>query len=216
MPPLLRRLCRRVLYGEPIIVVSGLPRSGTSMLMKMLDAGGLDLVMDGLRGADEDNPGGYYELERVKDLAQEKDKTWLTAFRGKGIKVISYLLKELPPSNNYKVLFVQRDLDEILTSQAKMLARRGESPSSDHDRMVELFKTDLWKANYLLTHAPQFEMLEVRYRDVLGSATEQARRIACFLGRSLDVEAMADVVDPSLYRNRSPRAAGKTPNAHQP
>src|SRR5512136_2813877 len=123
----LTRLYRRLRFGEPVVVVSGLPRSGTSMLMKMLEAGGLTLVTDGQRTADEDNPKGYYEVERVKDLANETDRAWLNAARGKGIKVISYLLKSLPADLNYKVLFIRRDLDEILASQKKMLARRGEA-----------------------------------------------------------------------------------------
>src|SRR6185295_15833711 len=103
-----QRLLRRFRYGKPIVVVSGLPRSGTSMAMKMLEAGGLPVVTDGRRSADEDNPRGYYEDERVKDLYREGDKTWVRESRGKAIKVISFLLKSLPPDNNYKVLFMHR------------------------------------------------------------------------------------------------------------
>ena len=127
----LTRLLRRLVYGAPIIVVSGVPRSGTSMLMGMLGEGGVELLTDGLRSADKDNPKGYFELERVKDLAREPDKRWLCQARGRGIKVVSTLLRELPSTHNYKVVLVRRDLDEVLASQARMLARRGEAHSID-------------------------------------------------------------------------------------
>jgi hypothetical protein len=202
MPSALTRYVRRMRFGTPVIVVSGLPRSGTSMLMKMLEAGGVPLVTDGLRTADEDNPKGYYELERVKDLAQEQDKGYLRSARGKGIKVISYLLKSLPADSNYKVVFIRREIEEILASQKKMLARRGETDDTPPERMREIFQDDLWRAKYLLTHAPQFEHVEVHYSDVLAKPREAAERVAAFLGGGLDVEAMAAAVDPSLYRNR--------------
>jgi hypothetical protein len=173
------------------------------MLMKMLEAGGIPVVADGVRTADEDNPKGYYEDERVKGLAEQADKSWLDAARGRAIKVISFLLKELPPSHNYQVLFLRRNLAEVLASQAKMLARRGEQSDSDDARMRELFENDLWRAGYLLKHAPQFETLDVEYREVLDDPAGQARRINAFLGGLLDEAAMAAVVDKQLYRNRA-------------
>lgn len=203
----LRSLYRRLRFGEPIIIVSGLPRSGTSMAMKMLEATGLSIVSDGIRTADEDNPKGYYELERVKDLANEQDFAWLADAQGKCIKIISYLLKELPDTHNYKVLFMRRDLSEVLASQQKMLERRDESSETEDERMVELYENDLWKANYLLKHQPQFEHLEVYYRKVLDEPLEAAREINEFLGGHLDVEKMASVVDPDLYRNRAEKLA---------
>lgn len=198
----LRRAYRRVRYGKPVVVISGLPRSGTSMAMKMIEAGGLEVIQDGRRQADEDNPKGYYEDERVMGLAGAADTTWLTEARGKAVKVISYLLKELPASNNYKVLFVCRSLDEVLASQAKMLARRGKSAETSDDRMRELFETDLWRVRYLMQHAPQFQSLELEYREVLDDALMASERINRFLGGTLDTKKMATVVDPTLYRNR--------------
>ncbi len=200
----LRSLYRRARFGAPIVVVSGLPRSGTSMLMKMLEAGGVPLVMDGIRTADEDNPKGYFEDERVKKLGQETDKTWLSGARGKGIKIISYLLKDLPPTHNYKVVFVLRNLTEVLASQSKMLEHRGEGSGADDERMLELFKDHLWKVRYLVKHQPHFEVLELQYRDVIDNPSEQAARINTFLGGRLDVEAMTRAVDRALYRNRAP------------
>jgi len=194
---------RRIRYREPIVVVSGLPRSGTSMLMKMLEAGGLKIVQDGVRTADEDNPRGYYELERIKDLAREPDKAWLREARGKAIKVISYLLKDLPEDHNYNVLFIRREMSEVLASQNKMLERRGETTTLGDEQMAELFETDLWRAGYLLKRAPQFEVLELDYRDVLDKPKAAAERINAFLDRKLDVDAMSGVVDKQLYRNRA-------------
>jgi hypothetical protein len=199
------RSYRRLRYGQPIVVVSGLPRSGTSMIMKMLEAGGLSVLTDGMRTADEDNPKGYYEVERVKDLARETDKGWLTEARGKGIKVISFLLKSLPSTFNYKVVFIRRDLEEVLASQRKMLARRSETEETAPERMRALFEDDLWRASYQLKRRPEFESIERHYSAVLARPLEEARRLSAFLGGGLDAEAMAAAVDPQLYRNRASR-----------
>jgi hypothetical protein len=175
--------------------------------MKMLEAGGLPLVMDGLRVADEDNPKGYYEDERVKDLAEMPDKRWLSEARGKAIKVISFLLRQLPAQNNYRVIFMRRDIEEILASQQKMLERRGEADSSEDRRMAQLFEADLFRARYLMKRAPQFEFLEIHYRDVLVDPVAAAERIREFVGLPLDVDEMISVVDMDLYRNRKQGSA---------
>lgn len=203
MASYLKKTYRRLRYGEPIVVVSGLPRSGTSMAMKMLEAGGLSLVVDGIRTADEDNPKGYYEDERVKDLAEMDDKSWITGARGKAIKIISYLLKELPKDRNYKVLFMRRDLNEVLASQTKMLERRGETSESSDERMIEVYENHLWIVNRLLKREPHIDALDVPYRQVLEDPAGEAARIHQFLGLPLDVEKMAGVVDKKLYRNRA-------------
>ena len=122
MSPSLLRSLRRVRYGKPIVVVSGLPRSGTSMMMQMLEAGGLEILTDGRRTADESNPHGYYELERVKTLEKSEDTSWLTDARGKAVKIIAFLLRYLPENLNYKVIFVHRDMDEVLGVIARTLA----------------------------------------------------------------------------------------------
>ena len=196
------RVWRRLRYGQPIVVVSGLPRSGTSMAMKMLEAGGMEIVTDGEREADVDNPRGYYEDERVKDLAKATDKSWLRASRGRAVKVISFLLKDLPPNLNYKVILMRRDLSEVLASQRKMLERRGETDDTPDERMVELWQDQQWRANYLLRNAPQFEWVELEYREALQDPEAAAARIAELVD-GLDERAMAEVVDPALYRNRA-------------
>lgn len=200
----MRRLYRRIRYGKPVIIVSGLPRSGTSMTMQMLAAGGVKVVTDGVRKPGEDNPKGYYEDVRVKDLAEDDvDRTWVRDARGKAIKIISFLLNYLPENNNYKVIFMRRDLSEVLASQQKMLDRHGEENDTDDEKMLEVWKDHLWKVNYLMTRADRFELLNVPYRDVVAKPIEQARRIKEFLGLSVEPEQMAGAVDEKLYRNRS-------------
>lgn len=199
----LARWIGRLRYGEPIAVVSGLPRSGTSMMMRMLEAGGLPLLTDGVRGADDDNPRGYYEYERVKRLERESDKSWLATARGKGLKVISHLLKELPGDYAYRVIFMQRDLREVIVSQARMLERRGEPDAGGDDaRTTDLFRKHLVHVKLTLAQ-PNFELLEVTHRAALADPRATAERVRRFLGRDLDLDRMAAAVDPSLYRNRS-------------
>lgn len=194
---------RRMKYGEPITVVSGLPRSGTSMLMRMLESGGMQIWTDSIRTADEDNPKGYFELEKIKTLDKEGDKSWVAEARGKVIKVISFLLKDLPPQNFYKVIFVQRQLDEVLASQNKMLIRRGETPDAiDDEKMKQNYQSHLRKLDYFLKHERNFEVLYADHREILKQPLEAAKKINTFLGNHLNAEAMAQAVDPNLYRNR--------------
>jgi hypothetical protein len=170
--------------------------------MKMLEAGGAQIVTDGVRSPDEDNPKGYYEDERVKQLQDAADTTWLRDARGKGVKVISYLLKFLPADRNYKVIFLRRDPQEILKSQAKMLTRRGEVSDASDERMLELMKKDLDDARFFLRR-PHFEVLELHYKEILERPREHAKRIAEFLAEPLNIEEMASVIDMQLYRNRA-------------
>jgi len=193
---------RRIRFGEPLIVVSGLPRSGTSMTMQMLEAGGLAVATDGIRKPGEDNPKGYYEYERVKELDKGLDQSWLKEFRGKTIKIISFLLKDLPDTNNYKVVFKRRNIQEVLASQAKMLVNRSEANEASDEKMLELYKDHLWKVDYMMKHRPCFELLNVDYKDVVENPRQQAQRIGAFLGDHVEVEKMVTAVDEKLYRNR--------------
>lgn len=187
---------------EFITVVSGLPRSGTSMMMKMLEAGGIPPITDELREADEDNPKGYYEFERVKQMDQG-DTTWVVEARGKVVKVISALLKHLPPGEQYRVVFVRRNMPEILASQRKMLVRRGEDPDKmDDTQMAMLFEKHLKQIDEWLMAQPNFRVLYVHYSDVLADPRPHIAKINEFLGGNLNPAAMAETVDPELYRNR--------------
>jgi hypothetical protein len=202
MPPNLQAFIRRLRYGQPVVVVSGLPRSGTSMAMKMLEAGGMDLVVDNVRTADVDNPKGYYEDERVKDLAEMEDTSWVAGARGKVIKVVSSLLNYLPKDSTYKVVFMRRNLHEVLASQGKMLDRRNEESHTDDHDLLAMYESHLEKVEFQLRFRPNFEALYVNYPDVIAEPASEARRIADFVGGKLDVERMAAAVDGSLYRNR--------------
>jgi hypothetical protein len=209
----LRDLLRRLKYGRPVVIVSGLPRSGTSMAMKMLEAGGMELVVDNVRTADVDNPKGYYEDERVKNLAEMEDTSWFRAARGKVIKVVSSLLNYLPTDNAYKVIFMRRNLHEVLASQAKMLERRGEKSQTEDQELLAMYEAHLDKVEFQLRFRPHFEALYVNYADVVSDPLSQARLMAGFVGGGLDVSKMAAAVDGSLYRNRA-TADGVVPTAN--
>jgi hypothetical protein len=187
---------------EAVVVVSGLPRSGTSMLMSMLDAGGIPPITDHIRTADEDNPKGYYEFERVKAL-DKGDTAWVSDAQGKSVKVISALLKYLPPEYQYKIIYVRRNMQEILASQRKMLVRRGEDPDKvDDAQMAALFEKHVSQVESWLREQPNIQVLYEHYSDILADPEKEARRIDDFLGGRLQVERMAEAVDPDLYRNR--------------
>jgi hypothetical protein len=184
-----------------ITIVSGLPRSGTSMMMKMLEAGGIEPLTDELREPDKDNPKGYYEFERVKQL--EHDKGWLPDAEGRVVKIISQLLQHLPEDYAYQVVFMRRRMEEILASQERMLVRRGEeSKEIPDERLAALFRKHLEHVEAWLERQPNFEVTYVSYNQVLERPRQEARRIDAFLDEELDVDAMAEVVDPSLYRQR--------------
>jgi hypothetical protein len=140
----------------------------------------------------------------VKDLHKEHvDTSWIRSARGKAIKIISFLLKDLPETNNYKVIFMRRALPEVLASQKKMLERRNEPDDTPDERMLELWESHLWRVNYLFKHSERFEVLEIHYTDAVSDPLGQARRIHDFLGLTVSPETMASAVDESLYRNRA-------------
>lgn len=198
----LKRWLRRRKYGDDVIVVSGLPRSGTSMMMRMLDAAGLPILTDHERTADEDNPKGYYEHERVKDLEKETDKSWVRGARGKVLKVISHLLKDLPGDNYYKIIFMRRDVAEVVASQNKMLERRGETNPVDDEKTREYYLRHVVDVRFLVRNRRNMEMIEVHYREALDEPQAFVAAVNEFLGGKLDVAAMTAVVDENLYRNR--------------
>ncbi len=173
------------------------------MAMKMLEAGGIPLLTDGVRAADDSNPTGYYELERVKDLHQGGDTSWLADARGKAVKVVSFLLTWLPETYDYKVVFMQRDLAEVIASETTMLITRGElAPVGRQEETRRLYEQHLEQVSRLLSRRRCFSRLMVGYRDALERPEEEARRISDFLGVRLNVQAMTRVADPALYRNR--------------
>ena len=186
--------------GTEIIIVSGLPRSGTSLMMQMLDNGGIEVVTDGTRTADVDNPKGYYEFEKVKTI--KRDTSWLIETRGKAFKMVSQLLYDLPARERYRVIFMERDLDEMLASQEKMLQRLGR-PAAPRDEIKGPYTQHLKRLHEWLADQRNMELLRVSYNELLSEPRRQAERVREFLGIDADVEKMARTVDPSLYRNRN-------------
>lgn len=185
-----------------VTVVSGLPRSGTSMLMRMLEAGGIPAVTDGRRTADDDNPRGYWELEAVKRLPE--DAGWVHEARGSAVKVVSALLERLPAGPRYRVLFLERDLREVLASQKRMLERRGEPTDRVPDeQMAALFRKHLAGVLAKAGAREGMELMTIAHADVLRGPDAAAARIDEFLGGGLDRGAMAAAVDSSLWRQRA-------------
>jgi len=188
--------------NKKVVIVSGLPRSGTSMMMKMLTEGGLSAVVDSLRQADEDNPNGYFEIESSKAL-KDGDKKWLHEAKGKVVKVISYLLEFLPDDLAYDVIFMEREINEILASQRKMLQRRNETSTLTDAEMEAQFREHLRAVKYWAARKPNMRILFVKYNQMVESPETFCKSIVEFLEIPLDLKAMQSVPSQSLYRNRS-------------
>lgn len=184
--------------GE-VIVVSGLPRSGTSMMMKMLAAGGVQVLVDEIRPADKSNPDGYFEYEKVKKI--HLDNTWMPEATGKVVKIISPLLNHLPANLNYKIVLMERDMDEVLVSQQKMLGKPA-NPDVIPVNLYMAMQNQQHKADAWLQSEPNVQLIRINYSDVIENPTEIAHSVAAFVGLELDVDAMIAAVNPELYRNK--------------
>ena len=182
-----------------IIIVSGLPRSGTSLMMQMLDRGGIPAVTDRIRAADADNPHGYYEFEPVKRT--KEDPSWLPNSRGKAVKMISSLLYDLPVTETYRILFMERDLDEVLVSQTKMLQRLNR-PAAPMDRMRSAFQVHLGRLFEWLPQQPYLRVLKVDYNALMADPNASIEKIDEFLDGRLVRDQMLAAIDPDLYRNQ--------------
>jgi hypothetical protein len=185
--------------SSQIVIVSGLPRSGTSLMMQMLDNGGMDVVTDHIRTPDTDNPRGYYEFEAVKRIKQ--DSSWLASTRGKAFKMVSQLLYDLPPAEKYRILFMERDLDEMLISQEKMLQRLGRA-AAPREPMKQAYQVHLDRLRQWLTRQANMAVLYVNYNQLIAEPETHVTRLKEFLQMPVDSEAMMAAIDPALYRNR--------------
>lgn len=195
------RFANKASLNDYVIIVSGLPRCGTSMMMQMLEVGGLPVVTDYIRKADEDNPLGYYEFEKVKKL--KEDASWLEEYRGKVLKMISVLLFDLPQTHRYKIIFMKRILSEMVASQNVMLQRRGQKvDSSQNDVIAAKLRRHLAKVEEWLASQPNMEVAYINYNEVIKDPLLNAERINRFMDHPLDVARMVGVVRRSLYRNR--------------
>jgi hypothetical protein len=189
-----------------VTIVSGLPRSGTSMMMRMLEAGGMPALVDNIRVADQDNPRGYYEFEPVKQT--RRDASWIPNAEGKVVKMVYRLLYDLPLDREYRVLVMRRNLDEVLRSQQKMLAKDKREDHIEDAEMAAIYKAELSRFDAWLAKQPSIKPFNVKYNEMLSDPAPIVREIDAFLGGHLDQQAMCAVVDPSLYRNRAPQSAG--------
>jgi hypothetical protein len=186
---------------ESVIVVSGLPRSGTSMMMRMLEAGGIPVLVDNQRVADEDNPNGYYEFEPVK--AVRENANWLDDAAGKAVKMVYRLLYDLPSDRRYRVVFMTRKLEEVIASQNTMLQRNGKGTDDlSGEQLAQIYRKQLDEARAWLSSRPNFEVLYVDYGDVLNSTASVVSALDQFLPADLDTDAMLRVPDPQLHRQR--------------
>jgi Sulfotransferase domain len=185
-----------------VTVVSGLPRSGTSLMMQMLEAGGLPLLTDGLRVADEHNPRGYFEHEQVKH--SRTDLSWLESANSKAVKVIHVLLLHLPASRNYRVIFMLRDIGEVINSQRVMLQKQGRAAAVLTDaKLGGIFETQVSSVRRWLAEQPNFRVLYLNHREVIENSPVATGQINDFLGGNLQVERMVAAVNPELYRQRN-------------
>ena len=182
-----------------MIVVSGLPRSGTSMMMQMLQAGGVPVIADDARPADADNPRGYFEDARVRTL--RRDAAWLRQAGGHAVKIVSALLEALPAGPRWDVLFLTRPIAAVLASQGVMLERRGERDGVSDADMAGHFASHVARVRAAMTARDDVRWLDVPYDDVLTDPNGWANRVATWLGPGLDVSAMAKAVEPSLRRH---------------
>lgn len=184
-----------------ITIVSGLPRSGTSLMMQMLQAGGIQLLTDGQRAPDEHNPRGYFEHEGVKH--SRTDLAWLQQASSKAVKVVHLLLLHLPTDQNYRVIFMLRDLEEVIRSQRVMLKKQGRVAAALNDgALANIFEKQLAMVRQWLAERPNFRVCYVNYVEVIAQPEAAAKEMSHFLGGNLRVADMAAVVNPALYRQR--------------
>lgn len=183
-------------------VVTGLPRSGTSLAMQMLRAGGMPLLADEVRAADADNPRGYLEYEPVRRLA--RDASWMADAVGRAVKIVAPLVQRLPQGFEYRVLLVRRDLGEVIASQERMLAARGEANAGGlaPERLAAVLAAQLEESAAWLARTPGVRTIALEHAELLRDAAPVAAAIDAFLGGGLDVAAMRAVVDPALHRQR--------------
>jgi Sulfotransferase family len=190
---------------KTIIVVSGLPRSGTSMMMKMLAEGGLSILTDAIRSADDDNPNGYYEFELVKKLPDGQSQ-WLADANHKVVKIISALLEHLPADYRYKIIFMEREPREILASQQKMLTNRNEKSKISDAEMQDQFQKHLAAIKYWLARQPNMDVMYVDYNKMISKPENYCQAIADFIAAPVDVSKMLSVPNERLYRNRATKS----------
>lgn len=184
-----------------ITVVSGLPRSGTSLMMQLLAAAGRATLTDAKRIPDEDNPLGYYEFEKTLKLA--KDVSWIPEARGKVVKIVAQLLPFLPRNEHYCLVFMERNLNEVIASQKAMLLRQGRKGAElDEQKLSETYQAQLQRVRQHLARRPEMRTLSVNYSALLADPASGAERLALFLGQPFDRVRATAAVRPELRRQK--------------
>lgn len=183
--------------NNSIIIVTGLPRSGTSMMMQLLQQGGMTVLTDEIRQQDVNNPKGYFEYEKVKTLAS--DNSWLPIAQGKAVKIISHFIELLPSQYNYKIILMQRPIEEVLLSQQKML---GKETTAIPTMLKDIFNKQLEQCKQYILQQKNMELLIVNYPNVINKPNEEIKNIMAFLHKELNTNAMLSVVDKNLHRNK--------------
>lgn len=190
------------IQNSEFIIVSGLPRSGTSLMMQMLRAAGMDLMHDGKRAADEDNTEGYWEWEEIKAL--RKNPRLIEKAEGKAIKIISALLPQLPPGHRYKIIFMKRPVAEVVDSQWAMLARNGHKPRSEKEHLIRTQQTHLDQTLAALRQRKDITLLEIDYPSLVANPATQIKTLQDFLGKSLPhPENLTTPIRPELHRQKA-------------
>lgn len=182
-----------------IILVSGLPRSGTSLMMQILEAGGVKILTDKIRKPDQDNPKGYYEFEKVKEI--KKNKSWFKQARGKAVKIVSPLLKHLPQTYDYKIIFMERKIEEILASQQAMLKTRKEKSKTSDQKMKKTFQKHLKEVKNWLKTQKNMKAIFINYNQMFNSRKKELQKLAGFLNLT-QISKMERKIRPELYRQR--------------
>lgn len=192
---------KNLILTNPIVVVSGLPRSGTSVMMQLLQSGGLPVFTDNLRTADENNPRGYFEHEAVKGIS--RNDQWMGQAQGKAVKIVAQLLPCIPPRFTYRIIFMERKMDEIIASQHKMLVRDGKQKEKTYPGGLDLiFRKQLQQTKEWLQSQPNIDVLYINYENVINLPLEVSRQVKDFLHLPLDTKRMVESVDQKLYRER--------------
>jgi hypothetical protein len=178
-----------------------LPRSGTSMMMQILVAEGREVLTDGKRAADEDNPQGYFEFEKTLELA--RNSSWLPQARGKVVKIVAQLLPLLPPHEHYQIIFMERNLEEVIASQHAMLVRQGRSGAAlSRQQLREAYAAQVQRVRHHLAQRSEMRTLFVNYAELLANSSVGVDRVACFLGEPFNREAATNCVRPELRRQK--------------
>lgn len=183
--------------GNEIIVVTGIPRSGTSLLMQLLEKAGFTIASDQIRHADINNPEGYYELISVKGII--KDNNFLSQLNGKCVKIVAPLPIYVDPSLHYKFIFMNRDIEEVLRSQEKMLAV---DQRAKRQQLTEIYKNHIEKTKLFIENN-HFPLIDIYYKNLLFEPKQEIQRLLTFLNSQADINTLASQIKPDLYRNRS-------------